>query len=217
MDEFHAHADDSVYTTLRTGVMKTPGSKLITICTAGQGTDTPLGWVRARALAQPKVVRRGGFTDARGDHLSLEWSLPGRRPDDAIKAVKRVNPASWITIRDLARAAPGRSRPGIPPLSRQPMDRTRRPLAPTRSVASLHRHPASPRANASGSVSTSAATDSVRRLLDQHRLPGRRDIYHGDQGVLDCVDKVRELADRYEVGEVVFDPWRFGQAAPELT
>ena len=41
-------------------------------------------------------------------------------------------------------------------------------------------------------------------------------IYHGDQGVLECLELVRELAGRYNVREVVFDPWRFGQAAQEL-
>ena len=34
--------------------------------------------------------------------------------------------------------------------------------------------------------------------------------------MLDCVDKVRELAAVYELREVMFDPWRFGQAAQEL-
>ena len=41
-------------------------------------------------------------------------------------------------------------------------------------------------------------------------------IYHGDKGVLECVEHVRDLAGQYNVREVVFDPWRFGQAAQEL-
>ena len=41
-------------------------------------------------------------------------------------------------------------------------------------------------------------------------------LYHGDAGVLDAVDLIRELAATYNVREVVFDPWRFGQAAQEL-
>ena len=41
-------------------------------------------------------------------------------------------------------------------------------------------------------------------------------IYHGDQGVLDCVDQVRELAATFNVREVLFDPWRFTQGAQEL-
>ena len=41
-------------------------------------------------------------------------------------------------------------------------------------------------------------------------------IYHGDQGVLEAVDHVRALAGTYNVRELVYDPWRFGQAAQEL-
>ncbi len=41
-------------------------------------------------------------------------------------------------------------------------------------------------------------------------------IYHGDSGVLECVDHVRALAGRFNVRELVYDPWRFGQAAQEL-
>lgn len=41
-------------------------------------------------------------------------------------------------------------------------------------------------------------------------------IYHGDAGVLECVAQVRDLASRYNLREVAYDPWRFGQAAQEL-
>ena len=42
------------------------------------------------------------------------------------------------------------------------------------------------------------------------------EIFHGEGGVLDCLDAVRSLGRAYSVVEVVFDPWRFGQAAQEL-
>jgi hypothetical protein len=32
------------------------------------------------------------------------------------------------------------------------------------------------------------------------------EIYHGDEGVLDCVDKIRELAGTYQLREVMYDP-----------
>jgi hypothetical protein len=41
-------------------------------------------------------------------------------------------------------------------------------------------------------------------------------IYHGDSGVLEAVDHVRALAGHYNNRELVYDPWRFGQAAQEL-
>jgi phage terminase large subunit-like protein len=34
--------------------------------------------------------------------------------------------------------------------------------------------------------------------------------------VLECVDKVRELAGEYTLRELAFDPWRFGQGGQEL-
>jgi phage terminase large subunit-like protein len=48
------------------------------------------------------------------------------------------------------------------------------------------------------------------------RLHVAASIFHGDQGVLDCVDKVRELASEFNIREVAFDPWRFGQGAQDL-
>ena len=41
-------------------------------------------------------------------------------------------------------------------------------------------------------------------------------IGHGEEAVLEAVELLRELTERYSVAEVVFDPWRFGQAAVEL-
>ncbi|MBA3821918.1 MAG: hypothetical protein H0X17_23745, partial [Deltaproteobacteria bacterium] len=57
VDELHAHADDELYLALRTAMLKRPGARMIVISTAGQGADTPLGQLRARALAQPTVQR----------------------------------------------------------------------------------------------------------------------------------------------------------------
>jgi phage terminase large subunit-like protein len=41
-------------------------------------------------------------------------------------------------------------------------------------------------------------------------------IYTGDAAVLDCAEKVRELAGDFEVREIAHDPWRFRQSALEL-
>lgn len=42
------------------------------------------------------------------------------------------------------------------------------------------------------------------------------EVFHGEGGVLECVDLIRELGETYTIVEVAFDPWRFGQAAQEL-
>lgn len=41
-------------------------------------------------------------------------------------------------------------------------------------------------------------------------------IFEGEEGVLRALEQVRELAGRFTIAEVIYDPWRFGQAALEL-
>ena len=96
VDELHAHPNDQVYLALLTALAKRPGAKLIVISSAGQGSDSPLGRLRARALAQPTVKVRGCLTDARGPSLRMfEWSVP-EELELTPRNVKRANPASWI-------------------------------------------------------------------------------------------------------------------------
>ena len=66
VDELHAHRDGKLYTALRTGMMKRQDARMVTISTAGSHAETPLGELRARALAQQDVVREGMFTPSRG-------------------------------------------------------------------------------------------------------------------------------------------------------
>lgn len=102
IDELQAHRDDEVYLALSTAMLKRPGAKLVVISTAGQGVDSPLGRLRARALAQPRVSRRSTVTDARGRDLRLlEWSVPEDADIDDPRTVKRANPARWITVAGL--------------------------------------------------------------------------------------------------------------------
>jgi hypothetical protein len=86
------------YLALKTAQLKRAGCRLVTISTAPAGQETPLGRLRVRALAAPKVTQRGALTDARGESLRmLEWALPADADADDARQVKRANPASWIT------------------------------------------------------------------------------------------------------------------------
>jgi phage terminase large subunit-like protein len=99
IDELHAHRDDEVYLAMRTAVLKRPGSKLVVISTAAQGSDTPLAKLRSRALGQPSVKRRGAVIDAKGETVRLlEWSAPKDTDVNDLKAAKAANPATWISI-----------------------------------------------------------------------------------------------------------------------
>jgi phage terminase large subunit-like protein len=42
------------------------------------------------------------------------------------------------------------------------------------------------------------------------------EIFHGDEGVLEAKNVIEELASKYQLVELAFDPWRFGQASQEL-
>jgi phage terminase large subunit-like protein len=102
VDELHAHHDDELYIALRTGLLKRPDAQLWTITTAGVGDYSALGQLRARARQLPKVTKTGFLTRAIGPSLGmLEWSLPDDVSIDDMKAVKKVNPASWLDIESL--------------------------------------------------------------------------------------------------------------------
>jgi phage terminase large subunit-like protein len=103
VDELHAHGRRDLYDALRTAMLKRPGARMVTISTAGAVIDTPLGELRERALKLPSVVREGPLTRAQGEHLApLEWALEPEADLDDMEAVKRCNPASWITEEGLA-------------------------------------------------------------------------------------------------------------------
>src|SRR5215210_7723819 len=98
VDELHAHKDAELYLALRTTMLRRPGAQLVTISTAGVGADSPLGRLRSRALALPRVERSGSLTRAEGPTFSmLEWSVPNEADIDDMAVVKASNPAPWIT------------------------------------------------------------------------------------------------------------------------
>ena len=88
---------------MTTGLVKRKDSKLLVISTAAAQLDSPLGRMRARALAQATTKRKGAVVEATGDPHWLEWSLPDEADLDDMRAVKACNPAPWITVADLRR------------------------------------------------------------------------------------------------------------------
>jgi phage terminase large subunit-like protein len=218
VDELHAHPTDEVYIALSTALVKHPGSKLLTISTAGQGTDSPLGQLRARALAQPQVSRRGVVTDAQGANLRfLEWSIPEDADVDDAKTVKKANPASWITVEGLAA-----QREAVPDLAyrrfhaNQWTERSGYWLPPGAWQACIGRPEFTPGEDVWVGCDVGGERSATAVVWINDRLHVGVSIYHGDQGVLDAVERVRELAEQFTIRELSFDPWRFGQGAQEL-
>jgi phage terminase large subunit-like protein len=96
--EFCVAKDDEIYTALRSALL--PGATMAVVSTAGWGAESPMGRLRARCLAQDDVRVRGCLTDARGPNIRmLEWMVPEDVPLTDHQAAKKANPLSLITPR----------------------------------------------------------------------------------------------------------------------
>lgn len=209
--------DGELLAAMQTGLVKRRDSKLLAISTAAGQLDTPLGRLRARALAQPTVKRTGAVVEATGDLHWLEWSLPDDASLDDMAAVKRANPAPWIGVDDLRR-----QRSAVPELAFSQFHACRwgttsgswLPPGAWQACVGVPRFTDGESVWVGVDVGGDRSASAVVWVNSELHVGAA--IYHGDSGVLECVDTVRELAERYRVREVVFDPWRFGQAAQEL-
>ncbi len=210
-------ADGELLEAMQTGLNKRRDSKLLLISTAAAQLDSPLGRMRARALAQPTTRRSGPVVEAKGDLHWLEWSLPDERDLTDLRALKACNPAPWITVKDLRR---------------------QQAAVPETAFAQFHacrwgvgEGSWLPPGAWQGCVGVPAFADgedvwvgvdvggersATAVVYVNASLHVGAGIYHGDSGVLEAVDHVRSLAGRFNVRELVYDPWRFGQAAQEL-
>jgi phage terminase large subunit-like protein len=219
VDELHAHRDGELYEAMRTSMLKRPGARLVTISTAGSDVDGVLGALRARALAQPDVVRAGAVTTAYGPSLAmLEWSVADGWDGQGLQPVLEANPASWITLEGLQE-----QREAVADIA------FRRYHANQWTASGQHWLPIG---------AWAACADPTAKLLPSERVfvgvdvGGERSasavvavtedlrvhawVYTGNEAVLQCAAKVRDLAEEYTIAEVVFDPWRFQQGALEL-
>jgi phage terminase large subunit-like protein len=218
LDELHAFRDDEVYRAMRTACIKRADSRMVVISTAGIGHESPLGALRARALAQPKVTRSGCFTDAEGPSLRmLEWAVP-ENADASIPAIaKGANPASWISEQALAE-----QRDAVPRIAyeRFHLNRWRAHegswLPPGSYQACVGEPEFTPGESVWVGVDVGGQRSDTAVVWVSERLHVGCAIFEGDQGVLEAAEEVRELANTYAVEELIFDPFRFTQAALEL-
>jgi phage terminase large subunit-like protein len=215
IDELHAHPDDSVYLAMRTSLLKRSDARMCTISTAPEDAATPLGRLRARALAQPLVIRRGALTDARGGSLRmLEWAVPDGVEATPAKA-KRANPASWITLDALTdqRAAvsdhawlrfhcnriAGRERAWLPGGAWQ-------------ACAGDVRFEPGERITVGCDLGGGERSTSAVVWLSEPRDDGRRHlgcaIFDGESSGTDAGEFVTELCASFTVTEVAADPWQ---------
>lgn len=217
IDELHAHPDDEVYIALRTATLKRPDSRLVTISTAGQGADSPLGRLRSRSHAQPNVTRRGAFIDAQGPNLRmLEWSVPEDADITDAKQVKKANPASWLTARGLR--AQHEAVAEVAYRRYHCNQWTARigawlPAGAWQACAGTVEFTPGERIWVGVDVGGERSNSSV--VWVNESLHVGVETFTGDEAVLEVATFVAELAEQYYIVEAAYDPWRAGQMAQE--
>ena len=96
VDELHRHKSLELYSVLRDGLGPRQG-QMLTISTAGDTDDSPLGLLRARAY-ELDVEKEGVYRHVRAKNFCLhEWGLEGSDDPEDFKLVAEANPAPWHT------------------------------------------------------------------------------------------------------------------------
>jgi phage terminase large subunit-like protein len=187
---------------------------MFTITTAGVGAETPLGRLRARALAQPDIRTRGFLVDARGAGIrALLLEVPSDVPVDDYDAAKKANPLSLITSRWLREQREAvyelhyrrfhrnewTSRIGswLPAGAWQTCANGRRPETGCPVWAGVD----------VGGARADSACVWVSRLGNDHYAVDSA-IYSGEDGIVGVNETLLKLAERHQLREVVYDPWR---------
>jgi phage terminase large subunit-like protein len=230
VDELHRHKSGELYAVLRDSLSKRDG-QMVTISTAGSDQDGPL-WRTRQAALERGAIRDGAYLRGGGDGplVHHEWSLiEGHDDPDDLEAVKAANPASFQTV-DLLR-----ERHDSP--STAPWD-WRRFACNLWASAEVPWLPAGAwdacrddgleipvggrvwlgvdigrRFDASAVVACAMVEGRIVVRSWVLESPGTT----GEQTDLALVEqKIRDVADRYSLVEIAYDPWSFERSAQLL-
>ncbi len=101
VDELHRHRSSDLYAVFRDGLGPRQG-QMITISTAGDDLDSPLGRIRSDARKLSGLKTTGAYHYARSGSLAYhEYALDPTANRDDLELVKQANPASWQTREEL--------------------------------------------------------------------------------------------------------------------
>lgn len=243
-DEIHALTtprQEELWAALTTGSGAREEPLIVAITTAGFDKDTVLGRLYDEAMRLPDVEKRPGLTIARDQSTGFLCWWYGVDPDvpiDDVSAWLEANPASWITEEELVRqfASPTVDEFAFRRLHLNQWTKTRESWLPSGLWSSL-RDPDVGLEDGDeivvavdvGLVHDSTAVAIAKRLDDGRvfvdaRVWAARDdaVAHTvlpggrvDLGIVE--DYIRDLAGKYAVREVVYDPRFFVRSAEILS
>jgi phage terminase large subunit-like protein len=231
VDELHRHPSGDLYGVFRDGLGPRQGL-MVTISTAGATLDSPLGLLRAAALAMEGVIRddarKHTFARSQDGHFVLhEWSLAPTDDVDDLRTVVLANPASWQTMKALRRRHDSPSMTpwqwrrfacGIWTEGEEPWIRPE--LWDALKDPGLELEPDEP---VWIGVDVGVRNDSTAVVTVAAREGGSvavkaRVLKPGSEGIaLEAVERaVREACEGRNVRAVLYDPWRFQRSAEIL-
>lgn len=230
VDELHRHPSGELYGVFRDG-LGPRGGQMLTISTAGANLDSPLGVLRTAAhkldrFERDEKAKRTRATSDDGSFVLHEWCLdPADDPAD-IGLVKKANPASWQSIKGLRQRLDSPSttpwqwlrfacgvwtegeEPWIDPRSWDVLADATRDIpegAPSWLGVDL-------------GVRHDSTAIAIAHVAADGMVIVRAEIMK-PEGVLpiERVEaKIREVAARYTVQKIAYDPWSFRRSAEIL-
>jgi phage terminase large subunit-like protein len=220
LDELHSFANDDLYLALRTSLLKRPGARMVTISTAPETAETPLGRLRARALAQPIIKQRGALTEASGGNLrALEWAVPAD-VDATPEQAKKANPASWITVaglRDQKDALPGHAFDRFHAGKIVGRQGAWLPAGAWQAVAGQTTFEPGERIWVGVDLSGGGGRSDTAVVWINEQLHVGCEIWSGEHDpTAEVAALIGELAERYSIAELVLDFWRASGLASEF-
>jgi len=230
VDELHRHPSGELYGVFRDGLGPRHG-QMLTISTAGANLDSPLGVLRASAhklerFERDEKTKRTRAISDDGSFVLHEWCLDPADDPANMKLVKKANPASWQTLKGLQQRHDSPSttpwqwlrfacgvwtegeEPWIDPKSWDVLADASRDIPEGAQVWM----------GVDLGVKHDSTAIAVAHIADDGVVIVRVEIMK-PEGVLPIArveEKIREVAARYTVQKIAFDPWSFRRSAEML-